>query len=236
MDCRIANTFAPVSFRKRFTTTIILLLLASTVIPYQFEFVVLCIVHFYTCFRSLVLARETVSSEHSFSAEERTSLTFLQKHEVNLNRYNYVHSIFILMLWILPINLPILIVWARNLAVHWLTPFTSYNNVLSILPFVLLVETLSAGKMVPRVTTSSRHVTNILLFCLALYAAVYGVTYAYRLHTIVNIFCAWLGVVHMSGKRFSPFGVSRDGAERSAVSKADGVDAGVGRAKVRKHP
>jgi GPI inositol-deacylase len=55
------------------------------------------------------------------------------------------------MLWILPINLPVLVVWIRNLAVRWLTPFSSHHNILSILPYILLVETLSTGRMIPRV-------------------------------------------------------------------------------------
>lgn len=43
-----------------------------------------------------------------------------------------------------------------------------------------------------------RIVTNILLFTLALYAAVYGVTYAYLLHHLVNGLCAWLVVIHLT--------------------------------------
>lgn len=38
--------------------------------------------------------------------------------------------------------------------------------------------------------------TNILLFALAVYAAVYGVTYAYTLHQLVNGLCAWLAIIH----------------------------------------
>lgn len=57
------------------------------------------------------------------------------------------------MLWILPINAVVLVVWVRNLAVHWLTPFSSHHNVLSVLPYILLVETLRNGMMIPRVTT-----------------------------------------------------------------------------------
>lgn len=52
-----------------------------------------------------------------------------------------------------------------------------------------------------RVLTSStriRYITNILFFAFALYAAVYGVTYAYHLHPLVNALCAWLFVVHLS--------------------------------------
>lgn len=103
-----------------------------------------------------------------------------------------------LMLWITPINIPVLVVWIRNLALHWLTPFSSHHNILSIMPFVFLVETLSTGKMVPRITSRVRQCTRILFFGLSLYAAVYGVTYAYLLHHIVNIICAWLSALHAS--------------------------------------
>lgn len=100
------------------------------------------------------------------------------------------------MIWILPINLPVLVVWVRNLAVHWLTPFSSHHNILSIMPFILLVETLSTGRMVPRVQTRFRFLTNVFLFGIASYAAVYGVTYAYVLHYLANILCAWLVAIH----------------------------------------
>lgn len=63
------------------------------------------------------------------------------------------------MLWVLPINVPVLIVWAHNLAVHWFTPFSSHHNVLSIMPFILLVQTLTNGAMIPRNTT--RYVVHI---------------------------------------------------------------------------
>ena len=115
-----------------------------------------------------------------------------------MNFYNYTHSILMLMLWILPINTPVLVVWIRNLALHWLTPFSSHHNILSIMPFVTLIETLSTGKMVPRVTSRLRHFTRILFFALSIYAGVYGVTYAYVLHYIVNIVCAWLTALHFT--------------------------------------
>lgn len=136
------------------------------------------------------------------------------------------------MLWVLPINIPVLVVWVHNLAVHWLTPFSSHHNVLSIMPFILLVETLTGGKMIPRVTTryatafemalqtqpvpvltsgssSFRYITNLLFFFLAVYAAIYGVTYAYLLHHLVNMVCFWLVAVHFSGSSFSLSGLSQ---------------------------
>ncbi|KAF1949044.1 GPI inositol-deacylase-like protein [Byssothecium circinans] len=186
---RTPAAFAVTSTKRRFITTCILLSLVSTVIPYHFVYMVLCIVQIATCTRGYRLARES-------------------RLDTNYNFYNYTHSILILMIWILPINLPVLVVWIRNLAVHWLTPFSSHHNILSIMPFILLVETLSTGRMVPRVQSRYRLLTNMLLFSIAAYAAMYGVTYAYVLHHLANLLCAWLVTIHfdissMSVKRIS---------------------------------
>jgi hypothetical protein len=185
----MSPAFAPSTPRRRILTTAILLFLVSTVIPYQFAYLVACLVQIATCARALRFAREARSN-------------------TNYNFYNYVHSILILMLWILPINLPILVVWVHNLAVHWLTPFSSHHNVLSIMPFILLVETLTSGKMVPRVTSRIRHFTSVFFFCIAIYAAVYGVTYAYMLHYLVNFVAAWLVAIHSSTSTWTLSGLS----------------------------
>jgi hypothetical protein len=181
--------FAPSTPRRRILTTAVLLFLVSTVIPYQFAYLVACLVQIATCTRALRFAREARSN-------------------TNYNFYNYVHSILVLMLWILPINLPILVVWVHNLAVHWLTPFSSHHNVLSIMPFILLVETLTSGKMVPRVSSRLRHLTSVFFFCIAIYAAVYGVTYAYMLHYLVNFVAAWLVAIHSSTSTWTLAGLS----------------------------
>jgi len=52
--------------------------------------------------------------------------------------------------------------------------------------------------MVPRMINPIKWVTNVLFFVLAVYAAVYGVTYAYRLHYLANIVALWLVVLHFS--------------------------------------
>jgi glycosylphosphatidylinositol deacylase len=106
---------------------------------------VLTIVQLCTCVRALRLARDTRSGAH-------------------YNFYNYTTSILVLMLWVLPINMPVLIVWIHNVAVHWLTPFSTHHNLLAVLPLVLVVE----------------------------------VTYAYRLHHLLNILAAWLFAIHLS--------------------------------------
>ncbi|KAF2837239.1 GPI inositol-deacylase-like protein [Patellaria atrata CBS 101060] len=199
---RTPGAFAVTSTRQRLITTSILLLLVSTVIPYQFAYVVLCVVQLATSIRAYRLARESRS-------------------ETNYNFCNYVHSLLILMLWILPINMPVLVVWIRNLAVHWLTPFSTHHNILSITPFILLVETLSTGIMIPRVTNRLRYCTNILLFGLAIYAAIYGATYAYLLHQLANILYAWLITIHFSTSSFSLHRLTRllEGTENEGLVK-----------------
>lgn len=122
--------------------------MVSTFIPYHFAYMVLCIVQIATCIRALRIARETVSRSTLVPLQHTNAD---QRSEANYNFYNYAHSMLILMIWILPINVPVLVVWIRNLAVHWLTPFSSHHNILSIMPFILLVETLSTGRMIPRV-------------------------------------------------------------------------------------
>ena len=172
--------FVTSSPRRRTINTIVLLILVATVVPYQFAFLVACMVQLTTCTRAL-----------TYAAEDKSG----QQH----NFFNYAHSVLILMLWVLPIHLPTLVVWVHNLAVHWLTPFSSHHNVMSIMPFIVLVETMTGGSMVPRMTNYVRWITNMLLFVLAVSAAVYGVTYAYRLHYLANTVAFWLVMLHLFG-------------------------------------
>ncbi|KAI1957511.1 GPI inositol deacylase [Ophidiomyces ophidiicola] len=197
------SLFWSFSTKNRIINTAVLLLFVATVIPYQFAYVVSCIVQLATCVQALWHSRETRSTSYS-------------------NFYNYSHSILILMLWILPVNVLVLIVWVHNLTIHWLMPFSSNHNVLSILPFILLVETLTCGTMIPRITTCLRHVTSALLFFLAVYSAIYGVTYAYLLHHITNLVIAWLVAIHFFAGDFSLKNLSRILQGPDSFLKPDG--------------
>lgn len=119
---------------QRIVTTGVLVLMVVTIIPYQFAYMVLCLVQVTTCIRALKTAQETQSPQ-------------------SYNFYNYTHSMLVLMLWILPINMPVLVVWVHNLAVHWLTPFSTHHNLLCVLGYILLVEMMSTCNMIPRVTS-----------------------------------------------------------------------------------
>lgn len=201
----VSPAFAPSSPRRRLITALVLLLLVSTFIPYQFAYVVACLVQLSTAVRAYRSARESPSL-------------------ATINFNNYVHSILLLMLWILPINLPTLVVWVRNLAVHWFTAFSSHHNVLSILPFILLVETLTTGKMVPPLTSRLRHLTNIIFFGIAIYAAIYGVSHAYMLHYLVNLVAAWLVAIHSTSDSWTLSGLSSMFDSEQAEDRKQGKD------------
>ncbi|KAK5135682.1 hypothetical protein LTR08_004983 [Meristemomyces frigidus] len=200
--CRSVTSLAITSLHQRIVITGFVLLMVVTVIPYQFAYIVLCVVQIGTCIRALRVARDNSTGQ-------------------SYNFYNYTHSMLVLMLWILPINMPVLVVWIHNLAARWLTPFSALHNLLSVLPYILLVETMSTGNMVPRMTGRARYITNISMFGFALYTAVYGMTYAYRLHHMVNALCAWLLMMHASTGPLSLAKLAqyRAGGEGSNVKK-----------------
>lgn len=149
----LAPAFSTSSPRRRIMTTLMLLFFVATLIPYQFAYMVACIVQIATCVRALKFAQESVRfyPRLSRTTAHSNSQGYSERFGSSWDLYNYTHSILVIMLWILPINLPVLVVWIHNLAVHWLTPFSSHHNLLSIMPFILLVETLTTGNMIPRI-------------------------------------------------------------------------------------
>ena len=102
------------------------------------------------------------------------------------------------MIWLLPVNIPVLVVWVRNLQVAWLTPFSSHHNVLSIAPFILLVETITSNQMIPTQNRFCGRLTSLFFIILAFYAIAYGVMYAYLLHYLANAVAFWLVFIHFS--------------------------------------
>jgi GPI inositol-deacylase len=190
--------------RRRLINTLLLLALVATIIPYPFAYVVACLVQLVTTTRAL--------SKLYASSPDRIQQA--------ANFFNYTYAVLILMLWVLPLNLPVLVVWVHNLAVPYWSAFGSHHNILAIAPFIMLVETLAGGVMVPRLrlgkgksksknswlaagggTGYRRVVTNIGFFGLAVYAAIYGMTWAYRLHWIACVVAGWLSLVHWLGAK-----------------------------------
>ncbi|KAH8552010.1 PGAP1-like protein-domain-containing protein [Umbelopsis sp. PMI_123] len=120
---------------RRVITTIVLFVLVATFIPYQFAFVVGFLVQLVTCSRAIVKA--------TFTSDPVRQRRYW-------NRYHYLQSILILLFTLLPLNVPVLMVWIRNLSVHWFVPFSSDHSVLAIAPFMIYVEMMTGTRMLPR--------------------------------------------------------------------------------------
>jgi glycosylphosphatidylinositol deacylase len=63
--------------------------------------------------------------------------------------------------------------------------------------------------MIPPLANRFRHVTSLLLFSIAIYAAVYGVSYAYTLHYLANLLAFWLAIVHLTADSWLLVGLSQ---------------------------
>lgn len=168
---------------RRLITTLILLIVVATIVPYQFAYVVACMVELVSCIR-LYGNRQAERSHHT------------------TNIYNFNFSVLLLMICVLPISIPILVVWVRNLAVHWLTPFSTHHNILSVAPLILLVECLTSGTIAPPNDTWLEIVLNFVILAMAGLTILWGVMYTYLLHHFLNVLALVLFLYHHFASTF----------------------------------
>ncbi|BFZ54157.1 GPI inositol deacylase [Savitreella phatthalungensis] len=131
-----------------------------------------------------------------------------------LARYNL--GIVICMLIVLPIDVPVLLVWLRNISSNLFVPFTDHHNVLVVAPVILLVEQLAAGALpyghhpssLPRrqvgKTVVVRRLVNVVAFGVSatitygvVVSSLFGVMHAYLLHPAFNLLAASLFLYHL---------------------------------------
>ncbi|KAI8064463.1 PGAP1-like protein-domain-containing protein [Gongronella butleri] len=169
---------------RRIIVTLILFSLVATCIPYQFVFLVALLVHLVSCVRSLPLTPH----DHK-----------------RVNRHHFLVSILLLFVALLPFNAPILIIWIRNLSVHWFVPFSSDHSVIAIAPFLIYIELLTnEHAIVPRLTSRVWHwVTYAFFAAVIVYACLFGVKYTHSLYFLSNGLMAWLLGLHFW---HSPYG------------------------------
>ncbi|KAI5960351.1 BST1 [Candida pseudojiufengensis] len=111
---------------------------------------------------------------------------------------NYQISILIIMIWILPINFPILIVFLHNLKLNWKTPFSSHHNLLSIIPIVLLTYKNKNFKNIKYLNFNNKIfkvVNDGLILYLAGFSLIYGSRFTFFIHHLFNLYCCFLWVL-----------------------------------------
>ncbi|KAK6463215.1 PGAP1-like protein-domain-containing protein [Scheffersomyces coipomensis] len=180
---------------RRLIISLILLLLIPIYIPYQIVYIIGCLVQLINYFKSSI----------------KTASNDLQ---------NYHLTLLILMLWILPVNIPIVIVFVHNLAINWKTPFSSHHNLLSIAPIILLMERNSTLKKLPIINGAWFKNCGLgLIVYFVGYCLIYGSCHTYWIHHLLNILSCWLFLFVLSGDK-------EEEAEQEDGGDMDGVTSG----------
>lgn len=156
------------SSTTRLVVTVAVLVLIALYLPYQFVYAI------------------------SFFVQVIKVIRVVGKKNANLN---YHMTILILMVWILPINVPILVVFVHNLTISWTTPFSSHHNLLAIMPILLLVERHSSRETVMPAIKHTKVTYGLLAYFVA-YSMLYGVRHTFWLHHLFNVFACWLLVLY----------------------------------------
>lgn len=99
------------------------------------------------------------------------------------NDINFNITILNLMIWILPITVPIIVVLVHNLTINWKTSFSSHHNILSIIPIMCMVNF--------KQTVKFRHPNLIIayLFYFMIYSYYYGAVNTFWLYQLFNYLC-----------------------------------------------
>ncbi|GMF52153.1 unnamed protein product [[Candida] boidinii] len=113
--------------------------------------------------------------------------------QVYENFINFNVTLFMLMFWILPINIPVLVVWIHNFSLKWATPFSSHHNFLAVIPIVLLIQNNVSGNFISRPNSKlTIFITKFIIAYLSIYSLIYGARHLFWLHHLLNLLAAWI--------------------------------------------
>lgn len=106
------------------------------------------------------------------------------------NDINYNVIILMMMIWITPINVPIIVVLMHNLAVNWKTTFSSHHNILSIIPIIYII-TYKRGII------KFKYINVIIgyLIYFSNYCIFYGSINTFWLYQLFNYLCIGLSII-----------------------------------------
>lgn len=149
---------------------VLLMVLVSFYLPYQFAYVISLTVQVVTVVKLMA------------NRNARTAL-------------NFNMGVMMVMLWVLPISIPVLIVFVHNFNINWATPFSSHHNLLAIAPIFALVLLQSQYKEwipLPKKGDGKdlyfKTIVAMLMYTI-FYCMVYGVRHTYWLHHLFNFTC-----------------------------------------------
>ncbi|ODQ79022.1 hypothetical protein BABINDRAFT_162094 [Babjeviella inositovora NRRL Y-12698] len=167
---------------RRMIGTFLLLAAVPFYIPYQLAYIVCCVLQIVLTLRVAFNASQILVSK--------------PEHGTYQNFLHYNISLLMLMLLVLPVNVPVLIVWLHNLSVRWSTPFTSHHNFMAIMPIVVMVEKHMTQSFMSKASARLPSViTQTVLAYMVFFAFTFGVRHAFWLHHLFNFFSGWMLVL-----------------------------------------
>lgn len=195
---------------RRSIGVVVLTILVLLYLPYQFAYIVSFIAHV------VGVLRLSVSNER-YIEETKDEEKVRLNSNASKSQINFNITLLLLLLWILPIQVPILIVWVHNLSLRWTTPFSSHHNVLAILPIIMVVlvcnrnttvdiDNSSPGKpQKGNFNTASisdralQYILIVMLTYMAFYCVMFGTRHLFFIHGLFDIICVILLVCWVSG-------------------------------------
>lgn len=164
-----ALSAAPLWLYRRALALLALIILIAVYVPYQVVYMVCTLIQVFLVLKQCV-GRDTSS-----------------------NLFHMRVSLLVLMLWVLPVNVPIVVVFMHNITVNWKTPFSSHHNLLLIVPILWLVERVNGARQLHRIRsrTAARVLQAWLYTCVA-YCVLFGVRHTYWIHHLLNVLACFL--------------------------------------------
>lgn len=157
---------------RRSVGIIVLLIAVSFYYPYQLGYLTACVI------QALQVIRVAARTKHDG------------------NELNYHLAFLMIMLWVLPINIPVLVQYVHDFNVNWKMPFSSHHNCLSILPILLLTRRYSENTAVPLFKGGAFKATAAIAAYIIFYSLVYGIRHTFWIHHLFNFLCCCILTVH----------------------------------------
>lgn len=157
---------------RKVLTSAFLFLAISFAIPFQLAFSLVLIAHFFLTIKGYT-RRHQNENERSF--------------------YNFLFSMLMLMFWLVPITVPTLVAWIRELCNQKFITIHGYQNIIAMCPMVWFATILASGENIPKPQTRFQQLgIEFYLGYISIYSILFGIPRAYMLYFLVNALCAML--------------------------------------------
>ncbi|CAN6635993.1 GPI inositol-deacylase [Trichomonascus vanleenenianus] len=191
----------------RTAASIIAIVTVAVFVPYQFGVVVATLVELVTTVRAFC-ALSRARSSRGYEDDSQ-----MEEYERCKSFASFNMTVLVVLMWLLPINVLVLVVWLRNLVDKWFWTISlgwTQHNFVSVAPIIVLVQKLASGEMMPRMALSSAVAfTRLMLGYIAFYTLIFGIQRAYWLHHLFNFFFAWILVAAVVVKHPPPTNITK---------------------------